>query len=93
MKAMAMASALLWGGCLLTVGLIHFFAPTYGGVFLDVMSSVYPGFHVGHTIGEVVLGAGEGFLDGAIAGALLAWLYNGLAPRLARPAQHADART
>lgn len=85
-KAMGIAFALLWGGCLLTVGLINLFAPSYGVDFLRVMSSVYPGFYAAHTFGDVLVGALDGLIDGAIAGVLLAWLYNILRPRLVQPA-------
>jgi hypothetical protein len=75
-RAMALVSALLWGGCLLFVGLINIGAPSYGAEFLRLMSSVYPGFHDTRTWGEVILGAVYGLADGAIAGLLFAWLYN-----------------
>jgi len=88
---MAVAMALLWGGCLFSVGLINLFAPTYGAVFLDVMSSVYPGFHVAHTFGNVIIGTLEGFVDGALAGAFLALLYNWLTPGIGAPRGHAEA--
>ncbi|SRR5579864_6277275 len=75
-KAMALVAALLWGGCLLLVGIINLGAPSYGADFLRMMSSVYPGFHDTRTWGEVILGTVYGFVDGAIAGLLFAWLYN-----------------
>ncbi len=75
-RAMALVAALLWGGCLLLVGLINIGTPSYGAEFLRMMSSVYPGFHDTRTWGEVVLGAVYGLVDGAIAGLLFAWLYN-----------------
>ena len=75
-KVMATVVALLWGGCLLFVGLINIGAPSYGADFLRMMSSVYPGFHDTRTWGEVVLGTVYGLVDGAIGGLLFAWLYN-----------------
>jgi len=75
-RAMALVAALLWGGCLLLVGLINIGAPSYGAEFLRMMSSVYPGFHDTRTWGEVILGTIYGLVDGAIAGFLFAWLYN-----------------
>lgn len=76
MKVMAIVPALLWGGCMLFVGLINMGAPSYGGDFLRMMSSVYPGFHDTRTAAEVVIGTIYGLVDGAIAGVLFAWLYN-----------------
>jgi hypothetical protein len=42
------------------------------------VSSIYPGYEVGG-FGSVVVGAGYGLVDGAIAGLILAWLYNAAA--------------
>jgi len=75
-RGMALVAALLWGGCMLFVGLINMGAPAYGADFLRMMSSVYPGFHDTRTWGELVLGTIYGFVDGAIGGLLFAWLYN-----------------
>jgi hypothetical protein len=75
MKAVALASALLWGGCMLLVGLINLADPSYGAEFLRMMSSVYPGADTAHNIGRVLLGTIYGFVDGAIGGCLFTWLY------------------
>jgi hypothetical protein len=60
---------------MLLVGLINLADPSYGGEFLRMMSSVYPGADTARTIGRVLLGTVYGFVDGAIAGWLFAWLY------------------
>ena len=78
-RVMAVVTALLWGGCMLVVGLINLGAPSYGVDFLRMMSSVYPGFHDTRTVAEVVVGTAYGLVDGAIAGCLFAWLYNRVA--------------
>ena len=75
-RGMALVAGMLWGGCMLFVGLINMGAPSYGVEFLRMMSSVYPGFHDTRTWGEVLLGMIYGLVDGAIAGLLFAWLYN-----------------
>ena len=75
-KVMTLVTAILWGGCLLFVGLVNLAAPAYGLDFLHMMSSVYPGYHITRTAGEVILGTVYGFVDGAIAGCLCACLYN-----------------
>ena len=74
-KAIALTPALLWGGCLLVVGLINLADPQYGSEFLRMMSSVYPGADTARTFGRVILGAIYGFIDGGIAGLLFGWLY------------------
>ncbi|HTS29946.1 MAG TPA: hypothetical protein VMH81_28940 [Bryobacteraceae bacterium] len=75
-RALAITSALLWGGCLLVVGLINLAAPAYGADFLRGMGSVYPGFYHSRTIGSVLLGTIYGLIDGAVGGAIFGWLYN-----------------
>jgi hypothetical protein len=76
-KAMAMAGALVWGGYgMLGSGILNLIWPPYGEHFLLTMSSVYPGYHATHAIGDVLVGACYGALDGAVIGLLLAWAYN-----------------
>ena len=75
-KAVAVTSALLWGGCLLVVGLINLAAPSYGVAFLRGMGSVYPGFYHARDFADVLLGTLYGLVDGAIGGWLFAWIYN-----------------
>jgi hypothetical protein len=75
-KALTVASAILWGGCMLIVGLINMADPSYGGEFLRLMSSVYPGADTARTLGRVLLGTIYGFVDGAIAGWLFAILFS-----------------
>jgi hypothetical protein len=50
---------------MLFVGLIHMAAPSYGGDFLRIMSSVYPGADTAPTLGRVLPGTAYGFVDGA----------------------------
>ena len=88
-KVMSLVTAMLWGGCLLIVGLINLAAPSYGIDFLRMMSSVYPGFHASHTLSEVILATVYGLVDGAIGGCLFAWLYNGITGMNARHTQDA----
>ena len=75
-KALAITSGLVWGGAMLTCGLVNLAARPYGRKFLELMSSVYPGFHNSGTLGDVLVGAGYGFVDGAICGSAVAAIYN-----------------
>lgn len=76
-KAMALTLALVWGVlAMLLTGVTNLIWPTYGRAFLEVMASVYPGYHAGISLGQVIVGTLYGLLDGAIAGAVFAWLYN-----------------
>jgi len=73
---MAIAAGALWGGGVLFVGLVNLAIPSYGLSFLQMLSSVYPGFHASRTMGDVLTGTGYAFVDGAIKGLLFSWLYN-----------------
>lgn len=80
-KALALAGAAVWGMTVLLVGLLNLAEPTYGTAFLKMVSSVYPGYHARADVGDVLVGTGYALLDGAIAGWLLAWLYNRVVQR------------
>jgi len=81
-KSLAMSVGVMWGGCLLLFGL----ATTLRGVqpdggyyakdFLLAMASVYPGYSGGPGMASAAVGAVYGLIDGAICGAVIAWLYN-----------------
>jgi len=79
-KAAALTLGLVWGGLILLVGLGNLINGSYGQAFLDVMASVYPGFHAAGTFGDAIVGTLYGLVDGAIGGLVLAWLYNRLTP-------------
>ena len=76
LRACSLAFAALWGGLMLLVGILNFLFPPYGGEFLRVMSSVYPGYSAAPTFWGVLLGTLLGALDGAVAGFLVGWIYN-----------------
>ena len=76
LKAIAIAAGVLWGGAILFLGLINLASPSFGLSFLHAISSVYPGFHVTRTIGDVLTGTVYALIDGAIAGLVFGWLYN-----------------
>lgn len=75
-KGLAWAIALLWGGSLLLVGIVNLLFPSYGVAFLEWSGSLYPGYEGPGGFGSVVVVTLYGLVDGAIAGWLLAWLYN-----------------
>lgn len=82
-KALALASAVIWGGGVLFTSLVHLFHPGYGTAFLEFVSSIYPGFHAARSFGDALVGSAYALLDGAIGGFLLAWLYNTFAGKKA----------
>jgi hypothetical protein len=74
-KALALASAILWGVAMLLMSLANLIWGSYGQ-FLQMMSSVCPGYHATRTIAEVIVGTLYGAGDGLVGGAVFAWLYN-----------------
>ena len=82
---MAMACGILWAVTLLFVGVINRFYPTYGLPFLQVMDSIYPGYHAAFGMKNLIVGALYALLDGAVAGALLAWFYNMMSCKCCAP--------
>lgn len=74
-KALGIAFGIAWGVGVLCVGLTHLIWPGYGGAFLDVVSSVYPGYQVGG-FGSVIVGTLYAVVDGAVCGAIVGWMYN-----------------
>ncbi len=75
-KGLAVASGILWGVAMLGMGLANLIWANYGQQFLQTMASVYPGYHANSSVAEVIVGTLYGFVDGLIAGAVFAWLYN-----------------
>lgn len=82
-KAMALAAGLLWGLALLLVGLANLVWEGYGGDFLELAASVYPGYSGAASLWQVLVATLYGLVDGAIGGAVLAWVYNLFVPRAA----------
>ena len=91
-RAMSITSSVLWGGAVLTVGLINLIEPKYGRQFLKLIRSIYPGYEAQPNLKDVAVGTGYALLDGAFGGAILAGLYNQLEhseseqPKLSRAA-------
>jgi len=74
-KGLAIAAGITWAAVVLMVGLANLVWAGYGAAFLATVSSVYPGFEPGSLM-QVFIGTGYGFVDGAIGGAVFAWVYN-----------------
>ncbi len=75
-KALAIAGAVFTGGSFLLVGMLNLIFPGYGIGLLELGASIYPGYHGAGGFGSVIVVTLYGLIDGAIAGALFAWLYN-----------------
>jgi hypothetical protein len=81
LKALAITSAIIWGGGILSVGLVNLAVPSYGTGFLQVTSSIYPGFHNSRTLVDVVVGTLYGVVDAGFGGLIFGWIYNWIAAR------------
>jgi hypothetical protein len=77
-KALAIACAILWGGCVFLVGLANMICFGYAQRFLELLASFYPGYHATRGIGEVTIVTLYAIADGLIGGAVFGWLYNRL---------------
>jgi len=75
-KAMAYVGGAVWGLGVLLVGLVNLSIPDYGRELLELLGSIYPGYSVDRTVGQVLIVTGYGIVDGAVGGWLIAYLYN-----------------
>ncbi len=75
-KAFAITAAILWGFALMIVGCANLIWPVYGAEFLNVVSSIYPGYETGTGVTGIVVSSLYGVVDAGIAGMIFAWLYN-----------------
>ncbi len=76
LKALSVALGLLWAGAVLLVGVANLIWPAYGKTFLEMLASIYPGFHAAGTFGDAIAGSLYALVDGALFGLILGWLYN-----------------
>ena len=74
-KGLALAVGVIWGGAIFLVGIGNLIGG-YGQLFLEVISSIYPGYKATASFGQVIIVTLYALLDGVIGGAVLAWLYN-----------------
>ncbi len=75
-KALAIAGAVLWGGSFLFLGIVNLIFADYGSGWLSLAASMYPGYHGPDGFGSVIVVTLYALIDGAIGGAILAWIYN-----------------
>ena len=75
-KSLTITAALYWGGTVFFVALLNYLSPPYGKAFLDLVSSIYPGYKSVGSLGSVIVGTLYSLVDGAVGGAIFAWMYN-----------------
>jgi hypothetical protein len=78
-KGLTIAGGIIWALAILVVGILNLIWPEYGGAFLRVMASLYPGFKASGTFIDVIVGTLYALVDGAICGFVFALLYNAFA--------------
>jgi hypothetical protein len=76
LRAMLTAGAIFNAICFLFISLLNLVMRPYGGAYLAMLTSLYPGYDpVSGPIG-VLVGTLYSLLGGALAGLLFGWLYN-----------------
>jgi len=75
-KGLAITAAIIWGAALLIVGSANMMFPGYASNFLEIMGSIYPGYHPETGFPSVIIGSLYGVVDAGIGAAIFAWLYN-----------------
>jgi hypothetical protein len=78
-KALTITVAIFWGGAVLLVGLANLIWPDYGVAFLQLVASIYPGYHGPASFGSAVVATGYAVVDGGFGGLIFAVIYNRLA--------------
>jgi hypothetical protein len=76
--ALSLVAGIFTAASILIVGILNLAWPGYGGAFLKMMASIYPGYHAAGTIGDLIIGVLYGLVDGLVCGLLFGWLYNRL---------------
>lgn len=75
-KAFGLACGILWAAAMFILGMMNLLLD-WGSALTELMGSVYIGYRP--TFLGSLVGAVWGFVDGGVAGLLLAWLYNKIA--------------
>jgi hypothetical protein len=76
LRAMAFSAGMLWGGAAFLTGLANLVQPTYGREFLELLASIYPGYDISGSFGDLITGTLYALVDGGICGLVFAWVYN-----------------
>lgn len=82
LRAMIIAGALFKAAGFLFVSLMNLVFRPYGGAYLALLTSVYPGYDpISGPIG-MMLGTFYSLIAGALGGLLFGWLYNFFAAKI-----------
>jgi hypothetical protein len=78
-KGLALTAGILWGAACFGIAFANQIWPEYGDLFLAMSSTIYPGYHGPTGFVSVIVVTLYALVDGAVCGAVFAWLYNQLA--------------
>jgi predicted ABC-type sugar transport system permease subunit len=81
LKSMIIAGALFKALCFLFISLLNLILRPYGGAYLAVLISLYPGYDPVSVPLGMIVGTLYSLLAGGLAGLLFGWLYNFFAER------------
>lgn len=76
LRALAMTAGILWALAVFLVGVLNLIWSGYGGAFLQLIASIYPGYHATGSLGDLIVGALYALVDGGICGLVFGLLYN-----------------
>lgn len=80
-KALCLTTGILWAVAVFLVGVANLVWSGYGGAFLQLIASIYPGYDASRSIGAVIVGTLYALVDGLVLGLVFAWVYNLIAGR------------
>ena len=81
LRSVIFAGALLKGLFFLFVSLLNAILPPFGGAYLAMLMSLYPGYNPVEVPVSIVIGLLYAIISGGVAGAVFGWLYNYFAER------------
>jgi hypothetical protein len=81
LKSMIIAGALFKAVVFLSIALLNLVLRPYGGAYLALLTSLYPGYDPLSIPLGIIIGTLYSLIAGALAGLLFGWLYNLFADR------------
>jgi hypothetical protein len=81
LKSMIIAGALFKAVVFLFISLLNLVLRPYGGAYLAMLTSLYPGYDPLSIPLGIIVGTLYSLIAGALAGLLFGWLYNLFADR------------
>ena len=82
LKSMIIVGAMFKGICFLFVSLLNIVLRPYGGAYLALLTSLYPGYDPTSGLAGVIVGTLYSLIAGGVAGLVFGSLYNFFAERL-----------